>query len=664
MSNGYMGKVLWVNLSKGELKSEDVPEEHYRDFLTGYGLGIKTLYERIPPGSDPLGPDNILGFCSGLLTGSGAAFSGRFMVCAKSPLTGGWGDANCGGYLSPAIKRAGYDAVFFTGMSEKPVYLFLTDDKAELREASHLWGKDAIETEAALKEENKDEKRLQVACIGPAGEKLSLISGISNDNGRYAARSGLGAVMGSKKLKGIAVSGKSKVSSSDSEAIKSLSKEFSKALDKADFMGKILSNRVVKLAGKLTRINPMAMAQPGDLWCQILKKYGTMGITAMSAESGDSPVKNWEGVGFKDFPLDRASKISDDQVIKYQSKKYGCFACPVQCGGIMEIEDGPWPVGESHKPEYETLCVFGTLCLIDDLHALFKLNDLCNRGGLDTISAGGVAAFAIECFENGILTKDDLGGLEIGWGKGEPLIKLLEMVINREGIGDVLADGVKKAAEKIGKGSEKFAVHAGGQELPMHDPKFDLMQGVAYELEPTPGRHTISGYVWQELMQIHRYSRNADKVPPMMSKKQKANPGGKAKNQAINSKLMQVVNSAGVCLFGMTCGPRFPLYEYINAVTGWAMTEDEFLETGERIETLRHAFNVREGITYNDTRMHGRAKGLPPMNRGPHSGVTLDMETAAREFYREMGWDFDTGKPGKERLEALGLDEVVKDLYG
>jgi len=663
MAKAYMGKVLWVDLGTGDISTEEIGEDIYRKFLTGYGLGAKILYERLQPGADPLGPDNILGFCSGLLTGTGALFSGRFMVVAKSPLTGGWGDANCGGYLSPAIKRAGYDAVFFRGISEKPVYLLLTNERAELKDASHLWGKDAVETEKALKAENEDLKKLQVACIGPAAEKLSLISGISNDGGRYAARSGLGAVMGSKKLKALAVSGKAKIESADSEEIKKLSKEFSQALNKADFLQKILSSRVVKFAGKLTRINPMSMAQTGDLWCQVLKKYGTSGITSMSAESGDSPVKNWGGVGFQDFPLNKAAKISDDSIVAHQKKKYGCFSCPIQCGGIIEKTEGLW-TGEQHKPEYETVCAFGTLCLIHDMDVLFKLNDLCNRGGLDTISAGAVAAFAIECFENGIITKDDTGGLELGWGKAEPVIKLIEMVINREGIGDVLADGVKKAAEKLGKGAEKFAVHAGGQELPMHDPKFDLLQGVAYEAEPTPGRHTISGFVWQELMLVHRYNRNAEKVKTLVSKKEKVSPRGKAKNHAANSLLMQVVNSAGVCMFGMTCGPKLPLYEYINASTGWGLSEDDFIEIGERLETMRHAFNVREGITYKDTRMHGRASGNPPMDRGPHKGVRLDTEAVVKDFYREMGWDFESGKPLKEKLEKLGLDEVIKDLYG
>lgn len=664
MGKGYMGKILWVDLTSGQIKDEQLPDEIYKKFLTGCGLGAKILYDRIPPGADPLGPDNILGFTSGVLTATGAVFSGRFVVCAKSPLTGGWGDANCGGYLSPALKRAGYDAVFFTGASPKPVYLLLTDKAAELKDASGLWGKDTVDTENAIKEQNPAAKRLQVACIGPAGEKLALISGISNDGGRFAARSGLGAVMGSKKLKALAVAGAAKIEAQNSEAVKQHSQDFTKALKKADFMQKILGSFMVKTVGKMTRLNPMAMANPGDLYCQILKKYGTSGITSMSAETGDSPVKNWGGAGYLDFPLNRGAKISDDAVVKHQTKKYGCFSCPIQCGGIVELKGGPWPVTEMHKPEYETLCAFGAMCLIDDLSAIFKLNDMCNRGGIDSISAGSVAAFAIECAENGILSKDDLGGLELKWGKAEPIIKLLEMIINRQGIGDLLADGTKRAAAKIGKGSEAFAVHAGGQELPMHDGKFDVVQGLSYEVEPTPGRHTITSLTWQELILLDRYDKSADKVKQIQSKKAKSAPRGKGKNAAINSRFMQVVNSAGVCMFGTCCGPKYPLFEYLNAATGWDFSAADYLTTGERIETLRHAFNLREGIRYQDTQLSGRAKGSPPLAKGPHAGFTLDAETLAREFYDQMGWDFATGKPTKDRLEKLGLDEVIKDIYG
>ena len=443
------------------------------------------LWDRIPVGCDPLGPENIIGFTTGLLTDTGSVFTGRFTVVGKSPQTGGWGDANCGGRFSPFLKRCDVDAVFFRGCSDKPVYVFMTESKVEIRDASHLWGLDAIETEERLKQEHG--KTAQVACIGPAGEKKSCMAGISTDAGRYAGRSGLGAVMGSKGLKALVVAGKAKPGVANPDLIKGLTKDFRKQMEKKKFMQSVMSDSVFGILGRFLRISPIGTRQPADMMRAMLKKYGTPAFTALLAEAGDSPIKNWGGVGYTDFPLSRSQKLGADSIVKYETKKYGCYSCPIRCGGEVTYDRGRWPVSNMHKPEYETICAFGALCLNDDLDAVMKLNDLCNRGGLDSISAGGVVAFAIECFENGILTKEDTGGLELRWGGAEAMVQLLEMIIQRQGIGDVLADGVKPAAERIGRGAERFAVHCGGVEPPMHDAKFDPGFGVTYALEPTPG---------------------------------------------------------------------------------------------------------------------------------------------------------------------------------
>jgi len=666
MGKGYMGKIMWVDLTSGVIKREQIPDEVYEKFLSGYGLAAKILYDRIPPGADPLGPDNILAIMSGLLTASGSLFTGRWMACCKSPLTGGWGDANCGGDLSPGIKRAGLDGIFFTGKSSKPVYLVVDGEKAELKDAAGVWGKDCVETEDLVRKELGDEKgQFKIACIGPGGEKLSLIAGISNDKGRYAARSGVGAVMGSKNLKAIAITGKAKIEVVNSEVIKEQSKKFAKSLNRVDFAQKILGNRLFRIVGRMAR-GPSMTKNPGDLWRLVLKKYGTMGITAMSSENGDSPVKNWGGVGFKDYPLEKGSKISDDNMLKYEVKKYGCYSCPIRCGGIMKVSEGPYPLEESHKPEYETLCMFGTMCLVDDTFVLLKINDMVNRGGLDTISCGSVCAFAIECFENGILTKQDTGGLELRWGDSQALMKLVDMVIYRKGIGDVLADGVKRAAKKIGKGSEKFAIHAGGQEPAAHDPRFDPGHGLSYEAEPTPGRHTISSYTWQDLIEFKRFFKDGKSIPLMSSRKKHLDPNSEARitNHIINSKMKQVMDGVGLCLFGMCCGPKIPVFEWINAAAGWNKTPEDYLVIGERIETLRQSFNVREGIKPADFKLSGRAIGVPPLDAGPHKGVTLDVDTMKKHFFDAFAWDLQTGKPSKERLEKLGLNEVVKDIYG
>ncbi len=665
MGKGYMGKIMWVDLTSKKISYEDIPDEIYEKFLSGYGLAAKILYDRIPPGADAMGPDNILAFMSGLLTGTGSVFTGRWMACAKSPLTGGWGDANCGGDLSPAIKKAGVDGIFFTGRSDKPVYLAVDDKKVELKDAAGVWGQDTCDTEDTIRKELGDDKgQFKIACIGPAGEKLSLIAGISNDKGRYAGRSGLGAVMGSKKLKALAVKGKAKIETQNPDRIKELTKKYNKSLDRADFMMKVLGNRLLRIVGIVTRAGSTMMANPGDLYRLLLKKYGTMGITAMSAENGDSPVKNWGGAGYKDFPLDRSSKFSDDALLKYQVKKYGCYSCPVRCGGIMSVKDGPYPIEETHKPEYETLCVFGTSCLIDDTQALIKVNDMVNRGGMDTISCGGAVAFAIECYESGILSKEDTGGLELKWGNTDAMLKLVEKMIKREGIGDLLADGVKVAAKKLGKGSEKFAIHAGGQELPMHDPKFDPGQMTSYENEPTPGRHTIACFTYQDLIKVERFFTDADSTKLVATKKALREPGARMKNQVLDSKLMQIANGVGMCLFGLQCGPRNPIFEWLNAATGWTKTPDEYLAVAERIETMRHSFNIREGIKPGDFKMTGRVRGEPPLTYGPHKNVTLNSDETRRIFYEAYGWDPVSGKPRKEVLEKLGLTEVSKDFYG
>ena len=661
MGKGYMGQILWVDLDTGAVSREDVEDRVYEEVLSGVGLGARILYSRIPAGADPLGPDNVLGFVSGLLTGAGSVLTGRWTLCAKSPLTGGWGDANCGGNLSPAMKRAGVDGIFIRGIAATPKVLVVDGDDARLEDAGDLWGMDCIETEDTFKSRLPAKGgKWQVACIGPAGEKLSLISGVSNDRGRFAARSGIGAVMGSKRLKALAVRGTTKIEVADKEAITGLSKDFSFGLKKGEAVMKILGNRVFRILGKVGRHGP-AMRQPADAFRFILKKYGTSGLTTFSAENGDSPVKNFRGIGFKDFPMRLASKIGDDAVIRYEVKKYGCYSCPIKCGGIVAVPGGPHPVEESHKPEYETLCAFGTLCLVDDLETIIKINDTCNRAGLDTISTGGVCAFAIECFERGVLTEADTGGLRLAWGDAAALLQLVDLIAAREGIGDVLADGVKQAAVRLGKGSEAWAVHAGGQELPMHDPRFDTSYGITYQCDPTPGRHTVAAATWSDLMLIERYFPEVGSFSMVSSKATLRKPDHHVRAMVFNARFHQVLNGVGVCLFGISAGPRMPVMEWTNAATGWNKSPAEYLKIGERILLLRQAFNVREGIKPRDFAIAARA--LKAQQSGPHAGAELDQDAMRAHFLHAFGWDQDSGRPARETLEALGLNDVAEELY-
>jgi aldehyde:ferredoxin oxidoreductase len=666
MGAGYTGRVLIVDLTRREVETLELGEDVYKNFLGGYGLGARILFDHIPKGADPLGPDNVLGLMPGLLTGTPALFSGRYMAVGKSPLTGGWGDANGGGTFGPAIKRAGWDGLFFKGQAEGPVYVWIHDDRVEIREAGGLWGKTVAETESALAQEIQ-EKNLHVACIGPAGERLSLISGVFNDRGRCAARSGLGAVMGSKRLKAVVVKGSKKVEIKDPERLKEANRELltllkgsaqAKMFDRIPGLGTVarVLGRFFGKAGFHTKTMP-------PLFKSLLEQYGTPSFLAFYCGTGEAPIKNWGGVSAECFPPDKAVKISDDAVIALEVKKYHCANCPVGCGGIIRVEDGPWPIEEAHKPEYETLAAFGSMCLVDDLRAICQANHLCNMAGMDTISAGASIAFAMECYEKGILDRNETDGIDLTWGNAEAMLAMLDKMIAREGLGDVLADGVKRAAEKIGKNSEQYAMHSGGQEVGYHDPRNDPGFATAYQCEPTPGRHTIAAYAYQELLDLHKIfpGEPVKAVPQIIRKGWSQKVQGKAKLQSLNSKYMQLVNCAGLCEFGsLMGGPRFPIFKWINAATGWDLSNESYLVVGERIETLRQAFNAREGV--GPFQLPPRLTGEPPLSSGPLKGVTLNMSELAREFYEELEWDPQTAVPRKEALERLGLQDVAKGL--
>jgi len=610
MVKGYMGKLLFVDLTRGTFKEEALSEELCRDFMGGYGFGARILYERMKPKVDPLGPDNMLGFLIGPLTGTPTMSSGRFAVVCKSPLTNTWGDANCGGDFGPYLKFAGFDGVFFSGASARPVYLYIENGKPELKDASKLWGKDCLDTEETLKSIHG--KETSVADIGPAGENLSLISAIINEMGRAAGRSGVGAVMGSKKLKAIAVKGTMKIPMADEAKAMQLRKEWVKQL---------------KALGPTFR------------------DYGTAGFTEASAMSGDSPVKNWAGVGAIDFPT--AKRISDDAVIAEQEKKYGCWQCPIRCGGHMKAKQGRARV--CHKPEYETLCMAGTLCLNDDLESIIRFNDICNAYGLDTISAGSAIAFAIECYQNGILTKVDTGGMELKWGDGKAVVALAEKLAKREGIGALLADGVMRAAQKIGKGAEKYAVHVQGEEIPAHDPRFYPALSVTYRMDATPARHTQGGRSW--IMGV-------DFMEDPREEKYDFTKTGELQKQAMD--MMHVVNASGICMFAYSSYPAQFIPDFLKAVTGWGYDFKRCLEVGERIANMRHLFNLREGMNPLNYPMNPRAVGKPPLKKGPLSGVSIDDNTMIGDYLKAMDWDQKTTQPSASKLKELGLSGLVK----
>ena len=595
MLGGYMGKLLWVDLSKGTFKEEALDEQICRQYIGGYGLAARLIYDRQKPGVDALGPDNIFGLMPGPLTGTPAAVGARFAAVGKSPLTGGWGDANSGGYFGPYLKFAGYDGVLFTGISPRPVYLLIDNGQPALKDAAYLWGKFTQEVEDSLEAQYPGSK---VACIGPAAEKLSRISCIITNHGDAAGRSGMGAVMGSKKLKAVVVRGDRKVPVFDLEAANELRQE--QTLSSKSFL-------------------------------EHFHKYGTSSHADASAHSGDTPVKNWGGIGVKEL-LD-VSGLSGDKAIANVDRRKGCWHCPAACKAELKASTGEYqyPAG-SHRLEYETMGAFGANCANTNMESLNMANYLCNSYGMDTISAGCVIAFAMECYENGLITKGDTGGIELNWGNHRSLIAILEKILRREGFGDVLADGVKMASERIGSGSDKYAVHIGGQELGMHDPKAGFMafigkpMGSLYSMDATPGRHTagfgptaFSGY-W--------------------------------------------VNAAGLCYHGSLFGnPEKYQVGFARAVIGWDYSLEEMLLTGDRIGTMRHLFNLREGINPLNHKVHNRILGRPPFTEGPETGVTVDLEAQNYWNLGALDWDRFTTKPSKNKLLALGMSKEAETLW-
>jgi aldehyde:ferredoxin oxidoreductase len=598
MVSGYMGKLLFVDLSTGRLHEETPDEALYRDYIGGYGVGARIIYDRQEAGVDSLGPENTLGFITGPLTGTPATFGCRYTVVGKSPLTGGWGDANCGGDFGPNLKFAGYDGVFITGISEKPVYLYIDNGKAELRDAARIWGRGTFDTNDVLQADHG--KKAKIASIGQAGERQCLVACIMHKGGDAAGRSGLGTLMGSKKLKAVVVNGDLKVPVADIERAMSLRKKHIIELDKS--------------------------------FVDDMHIYGTTTHAEESVYSGDSPVKNWGGVGVVEMP--DASGINREYIKSKVDGRSGCWRCPAACKGTLQEATGMYRYpGGTHRPEYETLAAFGCNCLINDLDAIAMANRICDNYGIDTISTGTIIAFAMECYENGIITKADTDGIELTWGNHQAMIAMLEKIVKREGFGDILADGVMRAAERIGKPAEKYAVHIGGQELGMHDPKCDFPinsskpMAAAYQIDPTPGRHT-SAFGWDQF-------------------------------------LVYIINASGLCFMSqlLVPNPNWYMAEFLSSVTGWERSEEDLHVIDERICTMRHVFGLREMSSPLDRKVHPRITGRPPQKKGPLAGKSADIEAQIYWSLGKLDWDRITTIPSKRKLLELGMDDIAQDFY-
>ncbi len=647
---GYHGKILWINLTDKTSQEEVINDEVYELFIGGYGLAAKIIYDRQKPGLSRFDPDNILAVMSGLLTNGRAAFNGRWILAGKSPLTGTWGDSNCGGDFAPAIKNAGYDGIFIVGKSQKPVYIVLNDKKVVFEDASHLWQKvDAVDTEEKLKQVHGADYK--VICIGSSGENLSLISGVVNAKGRLAGRSGFGALMGSKNLKALCVKGTHLVE-----------------VHNADKVWKHTTDLLTDLVNNLNDFG------------KTMKNCGTAGTLTDSAESGDSPVKNWVGVGSKDFPPEVADKINAFEVTKYEREKYACYGCPFGCGGICEVP-GKKLLKETHRPEYETLCGFGVQLLNDDVESIFMVNELCNRAGLDTISCATTVNWAFEAYEQKFIDSKTTGGLKLEWGNNETVVKLVEQMANNEGFGAMLKDGLREALIHLNLEDKAFtAMHVHGQELPMHDSRNKeggLGLGVGYETEPTPGRHTstfagIDDYLEKEKKELALHSKVLNKFYQKLKFQPKYNLSYQSTDSEMGTSLKNascgedIINAMGLCNFGFYLGPLVPFVDWINATTGWDNSLDDYLLVGQRIKTIRHAFNLRENIDVPKIRMPERARGNPAMKDGPnaYSPNVLMWDDAKKAYFAAMEWDPETSIPLKATLDKLNLQEVKKEIYG
>lgn len=618
MAGGYAGKMLFVDLTNGKLEEKEVTKELAENFIGGYGIGAKVLYDLMPAGADPLGPESVIGFVTSPTNGTNAFFSARYTVVHKSPMSGGWNDANSGGFFGPELKQAGYDAVFISGIAEKPVYLWINDGKVEIRDATHLWGKGTKETWEDLKKET-GEAKVRVVAIGPSGENVSLIACPINDGHRAPGRGGGGAVMGSKRLKAIAVRGTATIEVAEPKRLVEINKKVATGMKQ---------NRATKPFGT----------------------YGTGGSTPSATLNGDSPVKNWGGVGVVDFGMENVQQIGSVELDKqHRTKKYACAKCPLGCGAEYEVKEGRWKLEQTERPEYETSASFGPTLLCHEADAILKCNDICNIYGLDTISAGMTIAWAMECYDRGILSRDELDGIDLKWGKGEAIVALLQKMADGEGCGAVLANGSEYAAKKWGKG-EEYLQTASGIELPMHDPRYAPGLARTYQFDPTPGRHVKGGLGSPQM----RGKYKGDKYDYR----------GTGEEDLLLTSDREILNSGGFCMFGEIVAPQGVHVEYIEAVTGIKISDEESFNTGLRILTIRHAFNLREGIKPSDLTITKRSVGKPALNAGPLAGVTVDNDLLAHNFFEAIDWDFETGKPSLEALKKIGyLDEVIKDLY-
>ena len=603
--NGYIGKILRVDLSTGELRGEPLNEEYARDFVGGSGLAARYVYDMVDGDTDPLGPDNPLLFMTGPLVGTAMPSAGRCSVCALSPLTRIWGEANTGGFFGPELRFAGYDGIIVTGRAERPVWLSIVEGRAELHNGVGLWGSDSYEAQERVRE-GMGEPKARVACIGVAGENQVLMAAVMNDHGRAAGRTGIGAVMGSKNLKAIGLRGKAKVPVADPDSLKALAQGIIGEQDED------MAAYAFKLAGTASSVDMLLM-------------YGDMPIRYY--QQGE-----WEG----------ASDLSGVLLTEnYLNRGVACYRCPIVCG--RETRAPNYGLEKVDGPEYETLGAFGSLMMVDDLEAVIYAGHLCNVYGLDTISTGCTIALACEMFERGILTTADTSGLEIRYGDARTAHKLIKMMARREGFGDLLAEGSAALAERFGV--PELAVTVNRLEVPMHDPRAFVGMAPVYSLAPRGACH----------LQGDMYGVGIGMSPaeelgiPLVDRFDASEEMGRiaARSQAWRN----LYNAMDLCVFQNPGVEK--VLAALNGATGWGLETDDLMTLGKRIVTLKRLLNLRRGLTRADDRLPELL--LQPLEDGGTEGTVPDLATLLAGAYAEYGWDPETGRPTQETLERLGL---------
>ncbi|HHV35760.1 MAG TPA: aldehyde ferredoxin oxidoreductase family protein [Syntrophomonadaceae bacterium] len=615
---GYAGRLLRVDLSSGTITKEKIPDEYLRDYIGGTGLAARYLYDEIPVNGDVFDENNKLFFSVGPLNGKQFPTSGRCNVSCRSPLTGIWLDSSWSGRFGYNLKRAGYDAIIIEGKSPRPVYLYINNEQVELKDASAVWGKMTSESLKGIYEECGI-SRASCCTIGPAGEKMVKTGCIIGDTTKAAGRGGSGALMGSKKLKAIYVYGSQNPEVPDEDVWRKVVKEINT---------KIKENKT----------------------SQGLKAYGTGVAMAMADQTGDAPIKNWTLGKWDGF-----AKVNGIAMAKTILKKHKpqCFACPIRCARYVEIDEGEYQM-KGEGPEYEAMAALGSMCLNDNLESVAYANFLCNEYGIDVISTGSAISFAMEAYEKGILAKKDTDGIELTWGNVEAILAMIRKIANREGIGDLLGQGVREAADVLGQGTEDFAIHVKGLELPMHDPRAFFAFGPTYATSPRGGCH-LRGYVG---------GFDGVGVMPEAGLNEPQDPHA-SEGKGFLAKIVQdycaVFQSSVICFFTLYAVTPTDLAKALTAATGISYDAQKVLKAGERIFNLQRAFNNRLGLTSADDVLPERL--LTSTIGGPNEGILPNFEEQMKEYYELRKWE-DDGRPSKEKLRELGLDFVISDLYG